>query len=136
MLAELTAAGAALVSLNPMRDTLEDFFMQRVAEVGAGARATLARSRVRAIRVVAVNVFRESVRDRVPYNLVLFAVLLIGVVVSASASSLPGRTSRSSRTSAWPRRRCSACSSPSSSASGWCRRRSSGAASTRCCRSR
>jgi ABC-type transport system involved in multi-copper enzyme maturation permease subunit len=32
---------------------------------------------VRAIRSVAVNVFRESVRDRVPYNLVLFAVLLI-----------------------------------------------------------
>jgi hypothetical protein len=28
--------------------------------------------------VVAVNVFRESVRDRVPYNLVVFAVLLIG----------------------------------------------------------
>src|ERR687898_2516453 len=33
---------------------------------------------VRAISTVAVNVFRESVRDRVPYNLVLFAVLLIG----------------------------------------------------------
>jgi len=32
---------------------------------------------VRAVRTVAVNVFRESVRDRVPYNLVLFAVLLI-----------------------------------------------------------
>jgi ABC-type transport system involved in multi-copper enzyme maturation permease subunit len=32
---------------------------------------------VRAVRVVAVNVFRESVRDRVPYNLVLFAILLI-----------------------------------------------------------
>src|SRR6476659_8207142 len=32
---------------------------------------------VRAVRVVAVNVFRESVRDRVPYNLVLFALLLI-----------------------------------------------------------
>jgi Cu-processing system permease protein len=30
------------------------------------------------IRLVALNVFRESVRDRVPYNLVLFAVLLIG----------------------------------------------------------
>jgi ABC-type transport system involved in multi-copper enzyme maturation permease subunit len=30
------------------------------------------------IRHVAVNVFRESVRDRVPYNLVLFAVLLMG----------------------------------------------------------
>jgi len=33
---------------------------------------------VRAIRSVAVHVFRESVRDRVLYNLVLFAVLLIG----------------------------------------------------------
>jgi ABC-type transport system involved in multi-copper enzyme maturation permease subunit len=32
---------------------------------------------VRAVRIVAVNVFRESVRDRVLYNLVLFAVLLI-----------------------------------------------------------
>ena len=42
MLAELTAAGASLVSLNPMRDTLEDFFVQRVAEMGAGARAPLA----------------------------------------------------------------------------------------------
>jgi ABC-type transport system involved in multi-copper enzyme maturation permease subunit len=31
-----------------------------------------------AIRHVAVHVFRESVRDRVLYNLVLFAVLLIG----------------------------------------------------------
>jgi ABC-type transport system involved in multi-copper enzyme maturation permease subunit len=30
-----------------------------------------------AISRVAVNVFRESVRDRVPYNLVIFAVLLI-----------------------------------------------------------
>ena len=32
---------------------------------------------MRAVRSVAINVFRESVRDRVPYNLVLFAVLLI-----------------------------------------------------------
>jgi ABC-type transport system involved in multi-copper enzyme maturation permease subunit len=32
---------------------------------------------VRAISWVAVNVFKESVRDRVPYNLLLFAVLLI-----------------------------------------------------------
>jgi ABC-2 type transport system ATP-binding protein len=42
ILAELTAAGASLVSLNPMRDTLEDFFMKRVAEMGAGARARVA----------------------------------------------------------------------------------------------
>jgi len=32
---------------------------------------------MRAIGCIAVSVFRESVRDRVPYNLVLFAVLLI-----------------------------------------------------------
>lgn len=32
---------------------------------------------MRAVRAVAFNVFKESVRDRVPYNLVLFAVLLI-----------------------------------------------------------
>jgi Cu-processing system permease protein len=32
---------------------------------------------VRAISRIAVSVFRESIRDRVPYNLVLFAVLLI-----------------------------------------------------------
>jgi ABC-2 type transport system ATP-binding protein len=42
VLTELTAAGATLISLNPMRDTLEDFFMKRVAEMGAGARAPLA----------------------------------------------------------------------------------------------
>jgi ABC-type transport system involved in multi-copper enzyme maturation permease subunit len=33
---------------------------------------------VRAVKWIAVSVFKESVRDRVPYNLVLFAVLLIG----------------------------------------------------------
>jgi ABC-2 type transport system ATP-binding protein len=42
LLSELAGAGATLVSLNPMRDTLEDFFMRRVAEMGAGARAPLA----------------------------------------------------------------------------------------------
>jgi ABC-type transport system involved in multi-copper enzyme maturation permease subunit len=33
---------------------------------------------VKAIAVIAVNVFRESVRDKVLYNLVLFAILMIG----------------------------------------------------------
>jgi Cu-processing system permease protein len=32
---------------------------------------------MRAVRCIAVSVFRESVRDRVPYNLVVFAILLI-----------------------------------------------------------
>ena len=39
LLADLTATGATLVSLNPLRDTLEDFFVRRVAEIGEGARA-------------------------------------------------------------------------------------------------
>ncbi len=76
VLADLAAMGASPVSLNPIRDTLEDFFVQRVAEAGS-ARLQSWRARVRAISRIAVSVFRESVRDRVPYNLVLFAVLLI-----------------------------------------------------------
>jgi ABC-2 type transport system ATP-binding protein len=43
MLPELAAGGATLVSVNPVRDSLEDFFVQRVAEVGEGARGTDAR---------------------------------------------------------------------------------------------
>jgi len=39
LLRDLTAAGAALVSLNPVRETLEDVFVRRVAEVGEGARS-------------------------------------------------------------------------------------------------
>ena len=40
LLSELTATGAVLVTLNPLRDTLEDFFVRRVAEIGEGARAS------------------------------------------------------------------------------------------------
>jgi ABC-2 type transport system ATP-binding protein len=39
ILSDLVASGARLVSLNPIRETLEDFFVRRVAEMGAGARA-------------------------------------------------------------------------------------------------
>jgi ABC-2 type transport system ATP-binding protein len=42
VLAELVASGAHPVSLNPVRDTLEDFFVKRVAEAGEGARAAFA----------------------------------------------------------------------------------------------
>jgi ABC-2 type transport system ATP-binding protein len=38
VLADLVATGATLVSLNPIRETLEDFFVRHVAETGAGAR--------------------------------------------------------------------------------------------------
>ena len=39
LIPELAAAGGTLVSVNPVRETLEDFFMQRIAEAGQGARA-------------------------------------------------------------------------------------------------
>jgi ABC-2 type transport system ATP-binding protein len=35
VVSEITALGASLVSLNPIRDTLEDFFVRRVAEAGS-----------------------------------------------------------------------------------------------------
>jgi ABC-2 type transport system ATP-binding protein len=39
VLRDLAAAGATLVSLNPLRETLEDVFVRRVAEMGDGARS-------------------------------------------------------------------------------------------------
>jgi ABC-2 type transport system ATP-binding protein len=35
---EIAAVGASVVSVNPVRQTLEDFFVQRIAEAGKGAR--------------------------------------------------------------------------------------------------
>jgi ABC-2 type transport system ATP-binding protein len=40
MLAEVTSGGATVVSLNPIRETLEDFFVERVAAVGERGGAT------------------------------------------------------------------------------------------------
>jgi hypothetical protein len=44
---ELSSAGAALVSINPLRETLEDVFVRRVAEVGQGARSSTELGRTR-----------------------------------------------------------------------------------------
>ena len=37
------------------------------------------------VRLIAVNVFRESVRDKVLYNLVFFAILLMGRRISSDS---------------------------------------------------
>ncbi len=42
LISDLTAGGATVISLNPLRSTLEDFFMQHVKAAGAGARASFA----------------------------------------------------------------------------------------------
>ena len=38
VLTELVASGASVVSLNPLRETLEDFFVERVTRAGRDAR--------------------------------------------------------------------------------------------------
>jgi ABC-type transport system involved in multi-copper enzyme maturation permease subunit len=51
--------------------------------------ATLIRpSSLHRIRAIAVNAFRESVRDRVLYNLILFVLLLVGASIFISDVSL------------------------------------------------
>jgi ABC-2 type transport system ATP-binding protein len=48
VLGDLVSTGARLVSLNPVRETLEEFFVRRVAEMGTGARAPHAQEASRA----------------------------------------------------------------------------------------
>ena len=45
VLPHLAAGGASIISLNPIRATLEEFFVSRVAAMGAGARAEAAGDR-------------------------------------------------------------------------------------------
>jgi len=45
VLSELTATGASLVSLNPVHDTLEDFFVKRVAEAASARPASIGGAR-------------------------------------------------------------------------------------------
>ena len=66
------------------------------------ARARRPRRRMHAIRVVAVNVFRESVRDHVLYNLVLFAHAPDRRLVSARPAD--GRAGRQDHQGPRPRR--------------------------------
>ena len=47
ILVDLIATGARLVSLNPIRETLEDFFVKRVAEAESARTASLEASRAR-----------------------------------------------------------------------------------------
>lgn len=49
-------------------------------------------SSLQRIRAIAVNAFRESVRDRVLYNLILFVLLLVGAAIFISDISLDQET--------------------------------------------
>jgi heme A synthase len=90
---------------------------------------------MRTAGIIAVAVFRESVRDKVFYNLALFAVLLIG------ASILIGQLTAGQDVKIIKDLGLAATSLfglfvAISSASAWCRRKSIAAACTRCSPSR
>lgn len=52
------------------------------------AKAIVAPRGLTRIRVIALNTFRESIRDRVLYNLILFVLILVGASVFVSELSL------------------------------------------------
>ena len=58
------------------------------ASHSAQAAPRLKRSSLRRIGVIALNTFRESVRDRVLYNLILFVLVLVGASVFISQLSV------------------------------------------------
>ena len=71
VLAKLRQERARLVSVTPLHGTLEEYFLSKTTDREHVERMT---SRLSAITL---NTFREAVRDRVLYNLVVFVLLLV-----------------------------------------------------------
>jgi len=67
-----------LISVAQIKPTLEEFFMNLVEADRAQANAVEVSGKMKNVRTVAANTFREAVRDRVLYNLVFFALLMMG----------------------------------------------------------
>jgi len=63
--------------------TAEQMTVTRLASLPINKRSTLGR-----VRTIALNTFRESVRDRVLYNLILFVLILVAASVFVSDLSL------------------------------------------------
>lgn len=63
--------------------TIGEYRVERMA-----MRITFNPSTLRKVRVIALNTFRESVRDRVLYNLILFVLVLVAASVFVSDLSL------------------------------------------------
>jgi Cu-processing system permease protein len=60
----------------------------RVAEVAAAPPSEFSSTGTARVRAIALNTFRESVRDRVLYNLILFVLILVGASVFVSDLSV------------------------------------------------
>ena len=94
-----------LISVTPVRTSLEDYFVAQLKPAGAdrGGDGMSAR-----IAYIASNTFREAVRDRVLYNLIAFALLLSGAAILVGQISIDierlvviNLASRQSRCSGW-----------------------------------
>ena len=60
----------------------------RVTEVAAAAPSEFSSTAKARVRAIALNTFRESIRDRVLYNLILFVLILVGASVFVSDLSV------------------------------------------------
>ena len=69
-----TGAGARVLSVTPVRQSLEEYFFQHMGDTAR--EEPVVPGRLSRIRAVAANTFRETVRERVLYNLVIFAILM------------------------------------------------------------
>ena len=132
---ELAAAGGQRrVAQSDARRRSRSTSSQQVRGTAGAARSRW-RMRRRTVGLVALAVFRESVRDRVLYNLVGFAVLLIGASLLIGQLTA-GQDVKIIKDLGLAAMSLFGCSSRSSSASAWCRRKWSGGASTACWPSR
>ena len=84
-----------LISLAPVRSSLEEYYVQKLRPTEAGNEAKeKPRKPERGGRMnsrigyIAFNTFREAVRDRVLYNLIAFALLLSGAAILVGEISI------------------------------------------------
>ena len=74
MIRAVEEAGGRILGVQPVRQSLEDYFFKEMG--GRAHRVLLGRRRLNRIVAVAANTFRETVRERVLYNLVFFALAM------------------------------------------------------------
>ncbi len=73
-----------LVSVTPVRTSLEDYFLQKLQPANAPTawEQKWGHGMTSRIAHIASNTFREAVRDRVLYNLIVFALLMSAAAVA------------------------------------------------------
>ena len=86
---QLRECEARILSVTPVRPTLEDYFIRLVGREQTPVHARGGDGPMSAMPgVVAINTFREAVRDRVLYNLVFFALMMIGAAILVGQISI------------------------------------------------